>query len=208
MERGWHSRPSERPTAPEFLYQVLKEFNPNQEDEDEDEQDKEAFLLRNTKELDKKEQELALSQLSKLLVSPKEEKKNTLLIFNKEKEKEQEKEQENKEQQKKQETEKEREKEKGKEENEEKGGMKRISLDSRERCQSVEEVKVVEVKDAEKYGKILCLVAARNVFADSPSWNPLKKRKQFVVVGGTSRGFLIAWNEQVFYFPFFKNIFL
>ena len=69
-------------------------------------------------------------------------------------------------------------------------------IDQQERSQSVEEVSVVEVKEASRVGSITCLIGASDILPALSTWFAGTLRP--VVVGATSRGYLLSWDEKVF----------
>jgi hypothetical protein len=167
IERGWHPIPEERPSASEFLHQFLTELYPWYGEDETAEPSSSAALIN-------------VLQSEGIPDFPP--------MFEEE----------------------EKEKEKEKEEGREKENVKRIALTMKERCESVEEISVVEVHEAEECGSITCLAAARKIFANpisssasSPSilgrfFSPKEKKiENFIVVGGTSRGWLLFWNDKV-----------
>jgi len=71
-------------------------------------------------------------------------------------------------------------------------------IKTQERSQSVEEVGVVEVKEESKVGSITCLLSARELLPEYLTWSTwLAGTQRPIVVGGTSRGYLLCWNEKV-----------
>jgi len=67
-------------------------------------------------------------------------------------------------------------------------------IKTRERSQSVEEVSVVEVKEAARVGSITCLLRAGEYVTLSRRFRGTESP---IVVGGTSKGYLLCWNEKV-----------
>jgi len=72
-------------------------------------------------------------------------------------------------------------------------------ITTRRSCEVVEEIGVVDVREAVDCGSVTCLTAAKHIFKDTSSKKSThpKKVTRTAVVGGTSRGFLLCWSAQV-----------
>ena len=69
-------------------------------------------------------------------------------------------------------------------------------INRQERSQSIEEASVVEVKEASRVGSVTSLIGASDILPALSTWFAGTLRP--IVVGGTSRGYLLSWDEKVF----------